>query len=61
MVIDMTIYRTPTSPATNLGGRGSWPGSLSATLRSTIAMRSTLLLAMTDCSEAMLGEIFRVV
>lgn len=59
-VIDMIIYRTRTSPVANLGGRGSCLGMLTATLRSTTAMRSTLLLAMTDGVEEMLGEIFRV-
>jgi hypothetical protein len=61
MVIDRIIYRTQTSPAANLGGRGSCLGSLSATLKSTIVMRSTLLLAMDKGISEMLGEIFQVV
>jgi hypothetical protein len=46
MVIDRIIYRTPTGPAMNLGDRGSCLVSLSATLKSRIAMSSTLLLAV---------------
>jgi hypothetical protein len=58
-VIDMIIYRTRTSLAANLGGRGSCLGRLIATLRSRTARRWTLLLAMTEDVEEMLGEIFR--
>jgi hypothetical protein len=53
MAIDMIIYRTPTSRAANLGGRGNCLESWSATSRSMTAMRLTLLLAMDGDLEVM--------